>query len=125
MSDFVYYNLNPYGVEEEDCVCRAISLATNLDYEIIAEKLALTGELLDCDKLCVCCYKFLLEDVFKAKRVSCDNMSVGEFANFYHCGTFLVRINGHLTCVIDSCIYDIWDCRSEFVTDAWEVSQFI
>lgn len=122
MAQFVYYNRNPYGIEEEDCVCRAISLATGIDYEIIEQKLAITGNLLDCDSLCVCCYKFLLEDVFKAKSVDCDYMSVAKFADNYPNGVYLVRVSGHLTCVIDNCVFDIWDCRNEIVTDAWEIA---
>ena len=36
-------------------------------------------------------------------------------------GVYLVRIDGHLTCVIDDGVYDIWDCRDELATNAWIV----
>lgn len=121
MSRFVYYNRNPDGSKENDCVTRAISLATGLDYPSVRKKLYHTAELLDCEKLCVCCYKHLIEDVFKCMRVSCDNLSVGEFADIYPYGTYLVRVDGHISTIINNSIYDIFDCRDMIVTDAWKV----
>ena len=122
MSKFVYFNNNPYGLKEEDCVTRAITLANGYcSYEEIKEKLELIAKLFNCEKLCVCCYRHLLDDVFKYQRVNCDDLLVGEFADKYPFGIFLLRINGHITCLIDGTIYDIWDCRNELITDAWRV----
>lgn len=121
MAKFIYYNRNPDGDKESDCVTRAISLASGLPYSVIRKKLFHTAKLLDCEKLCVCCYRHLLDDIFKYKRVNCDNMIVNDFANKNPIGTYLLRINGHITCVINGNIYDIWDCRQEIVTDAWKV----
>ena len=121
MSQFIYFNVNPEGYEEEDCVIRAIKLATGLEYEEVEEKLWLTAELLNCCELCVSCYRHLLDDVFKFQRVECDGLTVGEFADLYPYGTYLVRMNGHLSCIINNSIYDIWDCRNEWLTDAWRV----
>lgn len=121
MAKFVYYNNNPNGLRTEDCVTRAITLASGLPYYTIQEKLYYTSKLLDCDKLCICCYKFLLDDVFKYKRMNCDNLLVDEFVDMHPYGVYLLRINGHITCAIDDTVYDIWDCRDELVTDAWRV----
>ena len=121
MANFCYYNVNPYGYEEEDCVTRAITLATGISYEEVQEKLWLISKLLNCCKLCVSCYRHLLDDIFKLQRVECDGLTVGEFADTYPIGTYLVRMNGHLSCIIDNTIYDIWDCRDEWLTDAWRV----
>ena len=63
--DFKYHNENPYRIEEEDCVCRAISKGLDLDYEVVNKLLEMSAEHNECDKLCVCCYHFLLEDVFR------------------------------------------------------------
>lgn len=121
MSKFVYYNVNPYGDKEEDCVCRAITFCTGLDYHDVEDKLRLIGRLMNCEKLCVCCYRHLLDDIFKFKRVDCDYMSVGEFADNYPYGTYIVRMNGHLSSVKDNTVYDIFDCRKLICTDAWKV----
>lgn len=122
MSRFVYYNRNPqHKRKENDCVCRAISLALDLDYYEVLHKLKLTSELYDCDRYLLCCYKTLIQDVFKCRSIQCENITVGEFADRHKYGTFIVRTVGHLTCVIDGTVYDIFDCRNETATDAWQV----
>ena len=118
---FVYLNVNPDKMKESDCVTRALKLATGLPYSEIRRKLYHTSKLLDCEKLCVCCYKFLIEEVFKCKRVNCDNMTVAEFSYENPYGVYLVRMNGHLSTVINGKVYDIFDCRSDILTDAWKV----
>ena len=45
MSKFVYYNNNPYGLKEEDCVTRAITLASGLPYFEVQKKLKLIANL--------------------------------------------------------------------------------
>lgn len=49
-------------------------------------------------------------------------MTVDEFG--YHCpqGIYLIRIDNHLTCMIDSVINDIWDCRDKEIRLIWKVS---
>lgn len=121
MAKFVYYNVNPKGIREEDCVTRAITLATGLDYEDIADKLYLTAELLDCQKLCMYCYRRLIEDVFKFKEVDGGGMTVEEFADLHPYGIYLIRIEGHITVSVYGEIWDIWDCRDELVDTVWEV----
>ena len=123
MADFVYFNINPNNQKKSDCVTRAISLATNLPYHIIRKKLFFTAKLLDCEKLCMTCYKHLIEDVFKYCRVDCDNMTVGEFADLNPKGIYLARMHQHISVIIDHSIYDIWDCRNEFLTDVWKVKE--
>ena len=96
-------------------------MASGLPYTEVQKKLKLIAELFNCEKLCVCCYRHLLDDVFKYRRVNCDGLLVKEFANRNPFGVYLLRINGHITCVVDGTIFDLWDCRNEFITDAWRV----
>lgn len=122
MADYKFLNLNPLGKREQDCVCRAISLALNEDYRCIEHKLELIGELFECEELCVCCYKHLLDYVYSLQRIEeYQGHTIEEFANHNPYGVFLVRVNGHLTCVIDNKIVDIWDCRNEIVDIVWKV----
>lgn len=79
------------------------------------------SKLYDCEKLCVCCYRHLLDDVFKYERIRSYDMTVQEFADTYPVGIFLVRMGGHISTIIDNNVYDIFDCRREVVTDAWQV----
>ena len=120
MARFVYYNNNPYGNKEEDCVTRAITLASGLDYFDISRKLHLTGELLSCEKLCVCCYDFLIEKVLLFPRVEIDRgMTVGEFAEQHSRGIYLLRMDQHITTLIDGKLYDLWDSSNKEITHAW------
>lgn len=119
MGIFVYYNRNPNGETIGDCVIRAISLASNIDYVEIENKLYHLSELYECDRFCICCYRYLLDDVFKYPEVECEGMTIKEFAKEYPHGRFIVRMEGHLSTVIDGKCYDIFDCTNEFLTDAW------
>lgn len=119
MSRFVYYNNNPYGLKEEDCVTRAISLASGLDYFDVSKKLKLTSELLECEKLCVCCYDFLIEKVLMFSKVDCRGMTVGEFAEYHLRGIYLLRMKEHITTLIDGKLYDLWDSSQRKLTHAW------
>ena len=123
MAKFIYYNINPLGKEEDDCVCRAISLATNTPYHITKYKLNLIADLLDCDMLCLCCYEHLIEDIYKCIPIKCKNLTVGEFADLHPYGIYLVRMEGHISVIIDNTIYDIWNCRDENITKSWLVSE--
>lgn len=121
MARFQYLNVNPNKERKNDCVTRAISLGSNLPYDIIRKKLYFTAKLLNCPKLCPTCYCFLIHDVLGGVPKNCNNMTVEQFADNYPKGTFLVRMNGHISTVIDNCIYDIFDCRKHLLTNAWQM----
>lgn len=123
MARYKFLNVNPLGIMEEDCVCRAISLALNENYYIIQEKLNLVGSLFDCVAICVCCYKFLLDEVYNLERIEeFSGMTIDEFAYHNPIGTYIIRIDGHLTCIIDGEINDTWDCRDKEIRLIWKVS---
>lgn len=124
MARFIYLNINPDGNKESDCVTRAIALATQTDYVSIRKKLFHTAKLLNCEKLCQSCYSFLIQDVFKSTPVNCDNMTVNEFADLHPYGTYLVRMQGHISTIINGCVYDIWDCRDCLLTNAWKTNGY-
>lgn len=121
MADFKYLNLNPNGMREEDCVIRAITFASGLPYYEVSDKLWLTADLYNCDRLCKFCYSNFITNVLKYPEINCYNMTVNDFANKHNYGTYLIRINGHLTAIKDGTIYDIWDCRDELCDTVWKV----
>ena len=122
MAHYKFLNLNPLGKREQDCVCRAISLALEEDYYVIQHKLSLVGDLFDCDKLCLCCYKFLLDEVYNLNRIEeYQGFMIQDFITDNPKGTYLIRIEGHLTCVVDGYCYDIWDCTDKIIDVIWEV----
>lgn len=118
---FKYLNLNPLTLKEEDCVTRAIALASGNTYEDIQSKLFHIAALFECEKLCVCCYVHLIEDVFGYDKIPTNNKTVGELAEQYNDCVLLVRIDGHLTCVVYGVIRDLWDCSDSIADIAWVV----
>lgn len=118
--NFKYHNENPYKIEEADCVCRALSKGLDLDYEVANSLLEMSAELNDCDKLCVCCYHFLLEDIFHLPvRYSDFCETVREVAEKYP--KVIIRIEGHLTMSENGVVYDLWDCTHKPVDCYWIV----
>ena len=121
MAEFVYLNVSPDGEHKNNCVTRAITLATGIDYPEIRKKLFHISRLFNCTKLCPACYRFLLENIFGFNVVNCDGYTVGEFADEHPCGTYIIRVPSHLTTVIDGKLYDIFDCRDDLCDICWEV----
>lgn len=121
-NDFYFYNRNPLKAKEKDCVCRAISLVSNEDYYEIEHKLYLVSNLLECERLCVCCYVFLLEKVFDYKPIlEFNGMKIKGFLKENSKGKFLIRCENHLTSIINGKIWDIWDCSNENILMIWKV----
>ena len=122
MTDFYYHNVNPTKSVEQDCVTRAISLASGIPYKAVSKLLQIIAKEHDCDALCVCCYHHLLEDTlgYRIKFVK-DNKRVKDIAKEYANNIVIVRIDGHLTaCMYGVCV-DIWDCTQEKVDCFWIV----
>lgn len=119
---YKYYNHNPNNDILNDCVCKAISTATGLNYDAVDNLLNITADINNCDKLCVCCYHNLLDDILCYERVDCNyEYTVEEIARKYYRDTLIVRIKGHLTSVVKGRVLDIWDCSSKYVDCFWFV----
>jgi hypothetical protein len=121
MAGFHYLNVNPDQTKRSDCVTRAICLATELPYSTVRRKLFHTAKLLGCSKLCPTCYSFCINQVLGGVPTDCEGLTVGEFADLHPNGTYLIRIEGHLTCIINNNVYDIWDCRNRLCDMAWKI----
>ena len=123
MTDFFYYNANPDRKVEQDCVCRAISVASGIPYKAVNLLLKATADENDCDSLCVCCYHKLLENVLGYRVIfPKSRKTVADIAEEYKNNILIIRINGHLTsCIYGTCV-DIWDCTKEKVDCFWIIS---
>ena len=122
MARFKYLNVNPNQQKRNDCVTRAISLASGIPYNKIRKKLYHTAKLLDCEKLCVSCYEFLIREVLGGTPVNCEGMTINDFADLHPNGTYLLRMDGHITTLINFTLYDIFDCRTHQITNAWKIN---
>lgn len=119
---YYFYNANPKKIRTEDCVTRAIFVATggSLKYEAVSSLLQLTADEFKCPKLCVCCYHHLLEDILHYECREClKGESVKDVAKRYRGEKVLIRIEGHLTCSIYGTVVDIWDCSNEKADCFW------
>lgn len=121
MAKYKYLDLTPSGASINDCVTRAIEYATGLPYDVIVDKLYLTSELLDCERLCVSCYEFLLTNVFGFIPIVCNGLTLNEFADIHPRGLYLVRSNGHISVLDNFVVRDEFDCRNMVLTNAWKV----
>lgn len=117
---FRFYNRNPKRKRAEDCVTRAISTVTGLNYEAITTLLQMTAEEYECPKLCVCCYHNLLEKILHYECRYCyKSEHVGDIAKRFRGEKVLIRIEGHLTCSMYGEVFDIWDCEDKIVDCFW------
>lgn len=122
MADFIYWNENPEGEIQNDCVTRAITFASGLPYEKVQEKLYYTGKLLECDPLCVECYDFMLTKYFEFEPIYAQNQTLRQFAEEHTSGLYLVRSMGHISVLENNVVYDTWDCRDMILTNAWKIA---
>ena len=118
---FRYKNLNPDSQRKNDCVTRAIGLASGLPYNKVRKKLYHSAKLLGCEKLCPTCYSFLIQEVLGGIPKNCDGLTVREFSILHKTGVYLIRIQGHLTCLIDGEVFDTWDCNNRLCDLAWKM----
>ena len=122
MARFRYWNQNPDLLHKNDCVTRAISFASGIPYAEVRKKLRCVAILFDCERICMSCYKHLIENVLYYKPFNCDGMTVEEFADMHPVGVYLVRMEQHISVIVDNTIYDIFDCRNHILTNAWAVN---
>lgn len=105
---YKYYNHNPNNISTTDCVCRAISTATGLKYEAVNNLLDMVAYDYSCEKLCVCCYHNLLENVLEYERFSCsEGKTVKDIVDQHPRDRLIIRVDAHLTSAIKGTILDI------------------
>ena len=116
---YKFYNANVHGKFVNDCTVRAISLAEgktwNETYRELSKIAQNKGIILDDVNF----IDPLLDSRYD--RLCARNKYVGEFAEEHKQGTFLITMNGHITCCIDGVIYDTFDCRDRKMWCAWYV----
>lgn len=114
-----FHNANSKGRFVNDCVVRAISVAEREPwdkcYDELSDLAQEEGTLLD-DVNFVEGY---LDSRYE--RVPHYSKSVGEFAEEFPVGVFLVTMPNHITVIIDGVVYDIVDCRNRTMWTAWRV----
>ena len=125
---FNFYNAHPEGKRVGDCVKRAITFVTKMDYHQVQLELnrykKVTGakvfnERKNCDSYC--------ENVLKMKKISFPaqsgvaRMNGYSFAKSFPKGRYILNMAHHWTDCVDGVIYDTWDCRDKCVYTAYQL----
>ena len=114
-----YYNANSRGNSVNDCVVRAISKAEGKTWDETYEELSdiaqYQGILLDD-------VNFVERYLDKRYKRQCHySKTVGEFLEEFSKGTYLITMQGHITCIKNGILYDTFDCRPIRMWCAWKV----
>ena len=112
---FQYYNANPYGRNVHDCTVRAISLATGQPWDDTYVELS---EYARKQGITFSEVEFINNYLSKRYTRYCPDRkiihTIQDFLDLRLKGTFLITMTDHITCVIDSTVYDTFDCRDKF-----------
>lgn len=124
--DFIKYNNNPKQKKTNDCVIRAISLATGKSWQEVYRELAEQGikcGLMINDRTNWKTYlKHLGYNMEKMPRkYNNKRYTVEEFVDeiAHKNWTYIVKVANHLTVVKDKKLYDTWDCSHKCVGNYW------
>ena len=121
---FRYYNANPDDRRTDDCVIRAIALATNQSWDDVMMGLAGCAVkhhyMINCPELYD---KYLKQFGFKKQKQprKKDNKRVraDEFCKTFK-GTAVANLGaGHVACLKGGYVFDIWDSSHEIVGNYW------
>lgn len=120
---FQFTNPHPDDKLVGDCVKRAITICSNIDYknvqlELNRYKKITKAKTFNERKNWVP----FVEKVLKWKKLQgFQNMKIGDFAKTYPKGTYLIKCRGHLTTVKDGKVLDTWNCSYKAINRIWEV----
>lgn len=117
---YKYYNANAVNRFTDDCVIRAISVATGKSWDYVYDYMSdiaqYEGTLFDKKD-------FLINYLDRTyKRLNGIYGTVGEVSAMFPYSTLLITMSGHIVCSKHGIIYDTFDCRNREVEYVWIVS---
>lgn len=126
---FVFENVHPQGKLVGDCVKRAITKATGMQYDEVKRQLNRYKKISGADKFnekknCYAYVENILHGIkisFPAKAGHC-RMNGERFCQQYPKGSYILSMAGHWSCCVNGKIYDTWDCTEKCVYQAWKLS---
>lgn len=110
---YEYYNPNPLKKNIGDCTVRALTKALDLPWECVYAGLCAKGfELCDMPDSNNVWGEFLIDKGFKRHIIpeTCPMcFTVGDFAQTYNKGIYVLGTGKHAVTIVDGCIYDSFD----------------
>lgn len=121
---FKYLNINPKKRICSDCTVRAFALSHNISwydaYDILSAYARKQCIVIDDTSF----IDDFLSDNYNYICYKCKNqkITIQEISEKYAHGVYLITMNGHITCMIDGIIYDIWDPSEKYAWRVWKVA---
>ena len=119
-----YYNPEPNGASKDDCTIRSITAVTGKGYDEIKRQLNAFKKVTNA--------KFYysnhnphryVEDILNAQKITVEkNTTVADFCKTHHHGRYILDLKAHWSACIDGILYDTWDCGTEKLNFAYEVT---
>jgi hypothetical protein len=122
---YQFNNPHPDGKLVSDCVKRAITICSGLDYKTVQNLLNLYKRNVTKVQKYSENKNWLpyVEKVLGWKKLNgYNNTKVGEFAKEHPKGTYLISVRKHLTSVVDGVIQDTWNCSYKAINKVWKVN---
>ena len=117
------YNPHPKGLSTDDCVKRAIVVATGRDYATVQRELNEYKKITGAKFFNSAKNLRYVEDVLKAKKKSFNKkITADEFCEQHPRGRYILDMDEHWSACVDGCIYDTWDCGNKKVNFAYEIT---
>ena len=122
---WVRCNPNPLGRQAEDCVIRAVAIATDQSWRQTYRELCGLGEIMaDLPNSNAVWGRYLREKgakQFLLPEACPECITVQAFADRYPEGVYVIGTGGHAVAVIDGDWYDSWDSFAEVPSIFWRV----
>lgn len=117
-----FYNANPYGNRVFDCAVRSLSTATGMTWEEAYQELSDNGKRLGLMMDSVESIEDYLDRHFDRQCHYAKTLE--EFIEEFPYGTYIVSMNGHLTCVLDGGInVDTFNPSRRIIRCSWYVEE--
>ena len=121
-----FYNANPKGLYTGDCIYRALALACGVSWEVAVVAVTLwmvrTSKTdWDAKSIDEMLQEFGTWTKHKEpKHSNGKKYTIAELSDtVYSDDPIIVSVNGHMTCVKNRKVWDIWDCSREYVRCYW------
>ena len=120
---YIHANPNPIGKYVDDCVVRAIAIATDRSWDDIYIHICLQGYIMkNMPSVNKVWGTYLSSIGFHNKQLpnNCpDCYTVKDYCEDNPYGIAILTTGSHVICAIDGDYYDSWDSGDELITSVW------